>query len=244
MTLTPIAEGALLGACTLASAAAILADAALRPASQLFGPTLIAGRDPSEIALTYDDGPNDEATPALLDLFAEHNIRATFFMIGRFVQQRPEMTRRVLAAGHIVGNHTMNHPNLAYQNVHTVRQELRDCQHVLEDTLGAPVRYFRPPHGARKPSVLREARELGLTVVQWNAAGYDWLSITPDEIAGHIRRGMRRAQRRGAGSNVLLHDGWDQQIGADRSRSVEATRQLVLEGLAADKRFVAVDVWS
>jgi peptidoglycan/xylan/chitin deacetylase (PgdA/CDA1 family) len=244
MNPTQIAEGAFVGACTLASAAAVLADAALLPGSQLFGRTLVAGRDPRELALTYDDGPNDEATPALLDLFAEHGIRASFFMIGRFAQQRPEMARRVFAAGHVVGNHTMNHPNLAYLKPPSIRREMRDCQHVLEDVLGAPVKYFRPPHGARRPFVLREARELGLTVVQWNAMGYDWRPITAGEIAAHIRRGMQRAERRSQGTNVVLHDGWDKQMGADRSRTVEATRALLAEGVTAGKRFVAVDAWA
>ena len=81
-----------------ASTGLTLTYAALSPGSQLFGPTIVAGNDPTEAALTYDDGPNDVATDALLDLLARHNARATFFMIGSFVRQRPEIVRRVHAA--------------------------------------------------------------------------------------------------------------------------------------------------
>ena len=136
------------------AAGGTLAYAALAPQSQLFGRTLIAGRDPTEIALTYDDGPNDAATMQLLEVLARHNVRATFFMIGRFVRQRPEIVRAVHAAGHLVGNHTMTHPWLAWQPDRIIRDELRGCNHALEDVLGAPVRYMRPPHGARRPAVL------------------------------------------------------------------------------------------
>ena len=98
------------------AAGGTLAYAALHPQSQLFGRTLIAGDDPSEIALTYDDGPNDAATMQLLEVLARHNVCASFFMIGGFVRQRPEIARAVHAAGHLVGNHTMTHPWLAWQS--------------------------------------------------------------------------------------------------------------------------------
>src|SRR5579875_2265879 len=94
-------NGGLAAAGALAAGSWVLSNAALRPASQLFGPTLIAGHDPAEVALTYDDGPNDAATGELLGVLARHNASATFFMIGRFVQQRPEIAREVLAAGHV-----------------------------------------------------------------------------------------------------------------------------------------------
>ena len=83
------------------------------PTSQIFGRTLIAGDDPSQIALTFDDGPNDAATPELLDVLARHWVRATFFAMGDFARQRPELVRQVAAAGHLLGNHTMSHPRLS-----------------------------------------------------------------------------------------------------------------------------------
>lgn len=221
-----------------------LAYAALAPQSQLFGRTLIAGRDPAEVALTYDDGPNEPATMQLLEVLARHNVRATFFMIGRFVQQRPEIARAVHAAGHLVGNHTMTHPWLAWQTGRVIRDELRGCNQLLEDVLGAPVHYMRPPHGARRPAVLRTASELGLTLVQWNAMGNDWLPIGPEGVLRNVQRGLETLRSRGRGANILLHDGYDQHIGADRSATVQATDRLLTQLAADGSRVITVDAWS
>ncbi len=234
---------------TAAAASAVtvggtLAYAALHPQSQLFGRTLIAGRDSAEIALTYDDGPNDAATLELLDVLARHTVRASFFMIGRFVQQRPEIARAVHAAGHLVGNHTMTHPWLAWQPDRVIREELLGCNQALEDTLGARVRYLRPPHGARRPAVMRIARELGLTVVQWNIMGHDWVPIGTEGVLHKLRRGLNTVQQRGRGANILLHDGYDQRMGADRCATVQATDRLLTERSANASRFVTVDAWA
>ncbi len=231
------------GVVVAGAVAATLADAALRPGSQLFGRTLIAGTDPREVALTYDDGPNDACTEALLELLDRYNVKATFFMIGRFVRQSPALARQVHAAGHLVGNHTMTHPWLAWQSARRIGEELRGCQQALEDTLGAPVRYFRPPHGARRPAVLRTAAELGLTTVQWNAMGQDWNPISAEQIVANLDRGITRSRQRNTGANMLLHDGYDVAMGADRSRTVRAT-EILLERFTQDgSRVVTVDAW-
>src|SRR5260370_22611176 len=156
--------------------------AALSAQSQLFGKVLIASRDPNEIALTYDDGPNDIVTERLLDVLAHHNVRATFFLIGRFVRQRPQIVRAIAASGHLIGNHTMTHPWLAWQSSSRIRQELAGSNAVLEDTLRIPILYFRAPHGARRPAVLSIARSLGLTPVQWNIIPADPLPIGAESI--------------------------------------------------------------
>jgi peptidoglycan/xylan/chitin deacetylase (PgdA/CDA1 family) len=226
------------------AAGGTLAYAALAPQSQLFGRTLIAGRDPAEVALTYDDGPNDAATMQLLEVLARHDVRATFFMIGRFVHQRPEIASAVHSAGHLVCNHTMTHPWLAWQSDRVIREELRGCNQALEDVLGAPVRYLRPPHGARRPAMFRTARELGLTVVQWNVMGNDWAPIGADGVLRKVQRGLQAIRERGRGANVLLHDGYDQQMGADRSATVQATDRLLSQLAASDNRVVTVDAWT
>ena len=236
-------EGAAVVGAGLGAGASLWADAALRPGSQIFGKTVLGGPDPLEFALTYDDGPNDAATPELLDLLAEHEVRATFFMIGRFVQARPELARRVLAAGHVVGNHTVTHPWLAWTGAAKVREEMRTCSAILEDTLGQPVRYFRPPHGARRPLVFATARELGMAVVQWNVMGRDWQPIGSEGILRYVRRDMRRVEGRGRGANILLHDGHDRTMSADRSDTITATRALLGEMLGRGMRGVGVDAW-
>lgn len=220
------------------------AYAALYPASQLFGKVVVAGSDPNEIALTYDDGPNPAATERLLEVLARHGVRATFFLIGGFVRQRPDLARAIAQAGHLIGNHTMTHPWLAWQPASRIREELAGCNAALEDAIGAPVHYFRPPHGARRPCVLRTARDLGLTTVQWNVTCFDWNPHPPETILSHALRGIRRNQRRSRASNILLHDGGHLALNAPRLASVEATDQLIARYKQAGASFVTVDAWA
>jgi peptidoglycan/xylan/chitin deacetylase (PgdA/CDA1 family) len=237
----------MMGPLAIAAAAGVAGYtyAAMAPGSQIFGRTIVAGRDANEFALTFDDGPNDQYTERLLELLAQHEARATFFLIGNYVRQRPELARAIRAAGHCVGNHTMSHPWLLMESPRRVREELAGCNAALEDALGEPVRVMRPPHGARRPDVLRAARELGLMPVLWNAMGFDWRpGATAARIAEHLERGIARNRRRGRGSNLLLHDGGHVALGADRSQSVEAAR-LVLERYSpATVQYVTVDAWA
>jgi peptidoglycan-N-acetylglucosamine deacetylase len=221
---------------TVASAAASYAGyAAMAPRSQFYGRTLIHGADPGEIALTFDDGPNDPHTLRLVDVLARHRAKATFFLIGRYVRQRGDIVRAIAAAGHEIGNHTYNHPNLIFVPRRRLRQELEDCNNALADELDRKPVLFRPPFGGRRPGVLRTARELGLTTVMWSITGYDWNAPSPEFILGKVAPRLDSAR----GSEiVLLHDGGHRAFGADRSHTVEATRRL-LESYAG-KRFVSI----
>ena len=225
------------------AAAYELVTSGLKPESQLFGPTLISGHNPHEWALTYDDGPNPRSTPELLDVLARHNARATFFMIGKFVRQQPDLVRRVHAAGHLIGNHTMSHPFLATKPMDFVRREIRDCSTLLEDTLGTPITYFRAPYGARRPAILRFLRTKNLTPVQWNVQGNDWEPIGVSGILAHIERGLTRTAQQRRGANILLHDGFDEKQGFDRSDTVHATEALLERAAQQGKRIVSVDAW-
>jgi peptidoglycan-N-acetylglucosamine deacetylase len=218
---------------------------ALSAQSQIFGRVLVAGRDRGEIALTYDDGPNDVATERVLELLERHQTRATFFLIGRFVRERPQIARAIAAAGHLVGNHTMTHPWLAWQSAARIREELSGCNAALEDTLGQPVRYFRPPHGSRRPAVMRIACELGLTTVQWNIIPGDWKPIGAEEIVARTVRGIAQNRRLGRSSNIVLHDGGDTGLGQPRLPTVEATRILLERYMQQPgTSFVTVDSWN
>ncbi len=240
MTGPVLAEG-IAGALAVAAGAAIYASVA--PTSQAFGRTLVAGSDARELALTFDDGPNDAATPQLLEALARYNVRATFFLIGGFARQRPELVRRVAAAGHLIGNHTMTHPKLSLTAAARVRQEIEECSSVLEDITGERMEFFRPPFGARRPVVLRIARELGLVPVMWNVTGFDWNPIGADAILGNLNAGIQKNRERERGSNLLLHDGGHRAMGADRMDTVRAVEQLLEAHRDTMTRFVAVDAW-
>src|SRR5260370_36210202 len=121
-----------------ASAAAIVyaGYSAMAPASQLYGRTLVRSTNPRQLALTFDDGPNDPHTLRLLEVLAKHDVRATFFLIGSDVKQRPELAREIVQAGHVVGNHTFTHPLLTFKSAAAIRLELSDCRYALGDAVG------------------------------------------------------------------------------------------------------------
>jgi peptidoglycan/xylan/chitin deacetylase (PgdA/CDA1 family) len=235
---------ALSAAATTGLAAGGYFYAAMWPTSQVFGRTILAGSDPNEYALTYDDGPNDACTERLLEILVRHNVCATFFLIGRFVRERRDLTRRIRDAGHLIGNHTFTHPVLLFQSPSRVREELASTNAAIEDAIGEKVHYFRPPHGSRRPDVLRTARELGLTPVMWNAMGYDWNpALNPHTILANLDKGILRNRRNGSGSNLLLHDGGQAGIGQDRAATVAATKALLERAEEQSVRFVTVDAW-
>lgn len=204
------------------------------PTSQVWGKTFV-GLEPGSrtMALTYDDGPNDPWTLRLLEVLERHSVKATFFVIGRYVEQRPEIARAVVAAGHALGLHTWDHPNLIFKGTAEVRSQLERTQRVLFDTTGVETKLMRPPFGARRPATLRVVREMGLVPVMWNVTCYDWKPTTPEKILAHAERQMR------GGDVILLHDGGHVRMGANRGNSVEAT-ELIL-GRYGERQFITVE---
>lgn len=207
----------------------------MAPTGQWYGRTFTSvARGTKKIALTYDDGPNDPHTLRLLEVLAKHEVRATFFMIGRYVRERPDIARAVVKAGHVVGNHTFTHPLLIFKDVAETRQEVSDCRSALEDAIGKHSNLFRPPFGGRRPATLRVARQLGLEPVMWNASGHDWEAPPAAVIEREVMKQIR------GGDVILLHDGGYRQMGADRSQSVLVTDRLISHYKAAGYDFTTV----
>lgn len=209
----------------------------MAPSAQWYGQTftgLLPGS--RQLALTFDDGPNYPQTLRLLEVLAKHNVRATFFLIGDYVRQRPELARELIQAGHVVGNHTFTHPLLTLQSETKIRKELSDCQAALQDATGNHSNLFRPPFGGRRPAVLRVAHELGLQPVMWNVTGYDWNAPPAAIIERKVTRQIR------GGDVILLHDGGHKQMGADRSQTVIATDRLLTHFKAEGREFVTIPI--
>ena len=228
---------ALIGLTTTAAAAASAAAyQSMAPTGQWYGQTFASGiRGSKQIALTYDDGPNDPHTLKLLDVLAKHSVQATFFMIGRYVQQRPDIARAVAQAGHVIGNHTFTHPLLIFKSGAQTRTELVDCRQALDDAIGKHSNLFRPPFGGRRPATIRIARELGLQTVMWNVTGYDWNAPPAAVIEKKVARQMR------GGDVILLHDGGHRAMGADRAQTVIATDNLIQRYKDEGYEFVTVE---
>jgi peptidoglycan/xylan/chitin deacetylase (PgdA/CDA1 family) len=206
-----------------ASVAAVSAGyQSMAPTGQWYGRTFTGlPRGTNQLALTYDDGPNDPHTMRLLEVLARHEVPATFFLIGRYVQQRPDIVREIVKTGHIIGNHTFTHPLLTFKSSAEVRKELTECHSAIQDAVGQYSNLFRPPFGGRRPAVLRIARELDLEPIMWNVTGYDWdvppAAVIEKKVSSQIR----------GGDVILLHDGGHKQMGADRSQTVLATDHLI-----------------
>ena len=225
---SPICNTSVMLSAFIGVAAAAAATAAgyqsMSPTGQWYGRTFAHGvRGSKRIALTYDDGPNDPHTLKLLEVLGQHDVRATFFMIGSYVRQRPDIARAVASAGHAIGNHTYTHPLLIFQSREQTRNEIAECRAALNEAVGEHSNLFRPPFGGRRPATLRIARELGMQPVMWNVTGYDWNAPPAAVIEAKVAKQVHAD----GGDVILLHDGSHKGMGADRAQTVIATENLI-----------------
>jgi len=154
-------------------------------------------------------------------VLAKHNAKATFFVVGRFVKERPEIVRQVVEAGHEVGNHTFSHPNLIFRTAQQTRNEISECDAVIGDAIGMETTLFRPPFGGRWPANLRAIRAAGKASVMWSVSGYDWSAASPKQIVNKVAQQVR------GGDVILLHDGGHRRFGVDRTLTVQATDEII-----------------
>jgi peptidoglycan/xylan/chitin deacetylase (PgdA/CDA1 family) len=160
---------------------------------------LPAGAD--GVALTFDDGPHAEGTPAVLDVLARAGARAAFFLIGEQVERRPELAARIVAEGHLVAVHGYRHRLQLRMRREEVRDDLMRAASVISDAAGVAPRWHRPPYGIYSGAGLDAARAGGLEPLLWSRWGKDWRKFTtPDRIAARATREL------GAGDVILLHD--------------------------------------
>jgi peptidoglycan-N-acetylglucosamine deacetylase len=180
--------------------------------------------DAPEVAITFDDGPHPEGTPAVLELLARADRKATFFMIGEQVERRPELARRVLAEGHRVALHGYRHTLQLRMTAEQVSDDLERGVKVIEDAIGAGLVCHRPPYGIYSPAGLRSARAQGLTPILWSRWGKDWRKFTtPTRIAARITGGLQ------PGDVILLHDADFYSSRNSHRRTVAALELLITE---------------
>ena len=169
------------------------------PALRGWWPTLAGRGRPGHVALTFDDGPDARGTPEILDVLADHGVRATFFVLGAMVSRHPDVLRRVAAEGHEVAVHSWDHRN------HLLRlsayDQLARTVAVIESTAGVRPRYCRPPYGAMSGGHLLAARRLGLQPVLWTSWGRDWEG--PATAASVSALALSQLH---SGGTILLHD--------------------------------------
>ncbi len=190
----------------------------------------------NRFVVTYDDGPDPTGTHAVMSALADYGVTATFFVLLPRARRYPQLLEEITAAGHEIALHGEDHRRLTTKPAAMVRRELAGARAELEDLVGAPVRWFRPPYGAQLPATWLAIRRAGLDPVAWGPTPYDWLDRPEHELA---ERALARAA---AGEILLAHDSWPgPDVGVDDGPPPPIDRgrlaRLMLEGLA-ERRLV------
>jgi len=155
------------------------------------------------VALTFDDGPSPETTPAVLDTLASFGVHATFFVLGEAVEESPDLLRRIVAEGHAVGLHGEGHRPFVLMNPRRIRDEIERARESVYRACPDAVlsSWLRPPHGFKSPGVLWAVHRAGFHLAGWSADGRDYTEADPKRIAQNVLDHLR------AGAVILLHDG-------------------------------------
>ena len=181
------------------------------------------------IALTVDDGPWPETTEQMLDIFNQNNVKATFFWIGKSLENSPEIARRVVAEGHAIGNHTWHHWYDA-MDAATAANEIDRTAKLIYEITGVKTTFFRPPGGVLNNGLAKYAKEQNYSVVMWSVTSADTdPRAQPEAFVENVLKGAK------PGAIVLMHDG-----GGDRSRTIKALPEMIAGLKKQGYRFVTI----
>ncbi|HEX7610362.1 MAG TPA: polysaccharide deacetylase family protein [Solirubrobacteraceae bacterium] len=168
-------------------------------------------------ALTFDDGPHAQGTPAVLEILRREGVRATFFLVGEQVQRNPALAAEIAAAGHGIALHCHRHRNLLRLAPWQVREDIERALAQIEDSTGVSPVLYRPPYGVLNAAALRIARGRGWRTLLWSQWGRDWEArATPASIAARVTDGA------GEGAVLLLHDADDYSAPGSWERTAAA----------------------
>jgi len=201
------------------------------------------GTSGGRIALTFDDGPDRQTTPPILDELRQHDIEATFFVLGSQVKENPDLLRRIVAEGHTIGNHTYDHADLSALNKEQMRRELRSTQEAVDDALGYhyPMALMRPPYG--EPYFVRSdalpvfqnvVRQERLFPVLWTQDPSDYLyDGYPQGVVQSVARADAKGKKRAKDQVLLLHD--------THRQTMEALPRIIGHYAKSGRQFAGVD---
>jgi len=170
------------------------------------------------VALTFDDGPTPGQTDRVLDILKQEKVHATFFMLGRRIKEDPKLARRAVAEGHLIGNHSYNHPDLRELDDGAVAKQVTATRDKIRGVAGSGSAWFRPPYGAVDPRVLKTLRKMDQNVVMWDVDPQDWRKPGVKALVSRV------VSQTEPGSVILLHDG-----GGDRRRTIAALPYIIRE---------------
>ncbi|UOF91329.1 polysaccharide deacetylase family protein [Fodinisporobacter ferrooxydans] len=151
------------------------------------------------VSLTFDDAPDDTFTPRVLDVLKQVNVKGTFFVIGERAAAHPDIMKRIVEEGHVIGNHTWNHPNLTKITKQEQAYQLDHTENVIDQITGVRTALFRPPYGALNPEVIEVLIKRKYKIIYWNVDSLDWMGLTGPQVTANILAHTR------AGSIILQH---------------------------------------
>ncbi len=188
------------------------------------------------VALTFDDGPSPDWTPKILDALKEEHILATFFMLGKHVEQYPDVARRVAEEGHEIGNHTYDHHVLIYYKTEELEKEIRDAQAAIYKATGITTKYFRPPKAWLTENEKKDIRRMGYETILWSLNSKDWVTFHDKQITSYILRNIR------PGDIILFHDSGGVFLpeGGSRKQTVKTISRLTGKLKEKGYRFVTI----
>jgi peptidoglycan-N-acetylglucosamine deacetylase len=194
------------------------------PTATWFGSQVAHGpRDARQVAITFDDGPDDPYTLEIAGILDERGAKGTFFMVGKALERRQDIARALREDGHLLGNHSYHHDSWRWLDPRY--PELERTQRVFQRHLGVCPTFFRAPHGQHTPFMARVVDDHGMTMVGWDVSAGDWKTDDARLVARRVLDDVE------PGSIIVLHDGLDGDLTADRSVLVRAV-PMILDGLA------------
>jgi len=201
--------------------------------------------DQPYLALTFDDGPDPDFTPRVLEILQKYKIQATFPVMGFNVEKNPALLDATLKAGHEIANHTWTHQRLSLQDDKVTKEQLHRCHDIIRNYSDTPLRFFRAPRGEVSGSCIRYAQEIGYTSLLWSVTRGPGKETNPRHVASYMSKTVR------PGSIVLLHDGigagtfnrqanFARELHEKRSVEVKALPEFIERTLESGMKFVTV----
>lgn len=180
-----------------------------------------------EIAITFDDGPH-EMTEKVLDLLQKFNVKATFFCIGKQIEQNPEVFKRIISEGHVVGNHSYSHSNsIGFFSTQKMMDEISQTNSIIASFLDKKPKLFRPPFGVTNPNIAKAVKQSDLKVIGWNIRSLDTVIKDEEDVFQRVKKKIV------PGGIILLHD--------TSEKSVMVLERLLLFLQSEDYKIVTID---
>lgn len=193
--------------------------------------------DKKQVALTFDDGPSPDWTPKILDELKKSKLTATFFLVGCHVQKYPDIARRIVAEGHMIGNHGYAHTVMFYYTPEEIEQEIKYTEKIIFDITGVKTKIFRPPKAWLRKKIKDRIKSMGYNIVLWSLNSKDWVPFNHKYMTSYITRKIRN------GDIFLFHDSGNvfNREGGDRSQTVKTISLLSRQLLAKGYEFVSIE---